>query len=138
MRPEDLNPDIISHRDKDDESIFTKKGETYQAMGEALNIGTTPVRLAELAEYAHSSVRSVVAQNPITPFFVLFRFLADPDFTVRQNAKSTLARAHNEKKLDLSDKGIMNYILKYEKDNLKAIEAFQEMKDSLNPDKDDA
>ncbi len=137
MESEDLNPDIVSHRGEEEKSIFTKKGEVFEAMAEAIAIGTSPIRLAELAVHPHSSIRSTIAQNPLTPFFALFKALGDEDFTVRTHARQTLVRLQKGGKLDLSDKAILKYVLKYEKDNLKAIEKFEDLKNQLRPEKKD-
>jgi len=137
MRPEDLNPDIISHRAEEEESIFSKKGDVFRALAEAMDIGTSPVRLAELSKHPHSAIRATIAQNPLTPFFALFQALGDEDFNVRQQARYTLVRLQKDGKLDLSDKAILKYVLKYEKDNLKAIEAFEDLKSKLRPNEKD-
>ena len=129
--------DRLTSRQEEESSIFTKKGEVFESLAEAMDIRTSPVRLAELMNHLHSTIRSTVAQNPCTPFFVLFQALGDDDYNVRSQATYTLSRLHKEYKIDLSDKGLWDVIMKYEKDNLKAIEAFEDLKSKVRPRKDD-
>ena len=130
MRDNDLNPEILKRKAKV-QSIFEAKSGISKHVAEALDVMTNKLRLAELSEHPSTSVRTAIAQNQNTPFFILFRLLGDDDNVTSVYAGTTLNDLHQRGQIDLSDKGIMKYVLKYEKNNLKAIEAFQDVKDRL-------